>query len=86
MILVGAPHSTGGPHAARDLDPSNLGLDEDQQGNNAAFKCPHCGKVFIVSGSTGIHRGERKCPKCGMSTGRCDMKGKKSGGKASLEW
>jgi len=69
----------------KKLDPSNLGLDEDWEGNAAAFKCPHCNKVFIVSG-TRIHNGVRKCPKCGKSTGRCDIKGKKSGGTAAIEW
>jgi predicted Zn finger-like uncharacterized protein len=67
------------------LDPNNLGIDEDWEGNNAAFHCPHCGKVFIVSGSR-VSGGERKCPNCGKSTGRCDIKGRKSGGTASLEW
>ena len=69
----------------RKLDPNNLRQDEDWEGNNAAFTCPCCGKVFIVSG-TRVHRGKRKCPACGRSTGRCDIKGKKSGGSASLEW
>lgn len=67
----------------KELNPSNLGRDEDWEGNNAAFRCPHCGKVFIVSAQ--IHKGKRDCP-CGKSTGYCDMAGKKSGGKASLEW
>jgi predicted RNA-binding Zn-ribbon protein involved in translation (DUF1610 family) len=66
------------------LDPDNLGIDEDWEGNNAAFRCPHCSKVFIVSGH--IHSGARKCPECGKSMGRCDIKGHKSGGAASLEW
>ncbi|MGD0624537.1 MAG: hypothetical protein ABSB32_07430 [Thermodesulfobacteriota bacterium] len=69
----------------RNLDPENIGHDEDWVGNNAAFTCPHCGKVFIVSGSA-IHKGVRACPECGRSTGRCDITGKKSGGKASLQW
>jgi predicted RNA-binding Zn-ribbon protein involved in translation (DUF1610 family) len=69
----------------RKLDPTNLGPDEDWEGSNAAFRCPHCGKVFIVSG-TRLHNGVRPCPKCGRSTGRCDIRGKKSGGSASLEW
>jgi phage FluMu protein Com len=69
----------------RDLDPNNLGHEEDWEGNNAAFRCPHCDKVFIVSGS-GVHHGERKCPSCGKSVARCDIKGRKSGGRASLEW
>ena len=68
----------------KHLDPNNLGPDEDWEGNNAAFLCPHCGRVFIVSAL--IHNGERDCPDCGQSTDRCDKKGKGSGGKASLEW
>jgi len=73
------------------LDQDNLGMDEDWVGNNAAFRCPHCGKVFLVSG-TRIHGGDkthpssRKCPNCGKSTGRCTILGKPSGGSASLEW
>ena len=68
----------------KKLDPLNISLDEDWEGNNAAFTCPCCGKVFIVSGT--IHKGVRKCPKCHKSIGWCDIKGKKSGGKASLKW
>jgi predicted RNA-binding Zn-ribbon protein involved in translation (DUF1610 family) len=69
----------------KKLNPENLGLDEDWEGNAAAFRCPHCGKIFIVSG-TRIHNGVRECPNCGKSRGYCDIKGKKSGGPASLEW
>jgi predicted RNA-binding Zn-ribbon protein involved in translation (DUF1610 family) len=67
----------------KNLDPNNLSPDEDWEGNNASFKCPHCKKVFIVSEI--IHQGVRPCPKCGKSTGKCNG-GKKSGGTASLEW
>jgi hypothetical protein len=35
----------------KTLDPNNLGIDEDWEGNNAAFRCSHCSKVFIVSGT-----------------------------------
>ena len=47
--------------------------DVDWLGNNAAFKCPACGNVFIV---TNWHNadpprqskaGFRKCPRCEMS-------------------
>jgi predicted RNA-binding Zn-ribbon protein involved in translation (DUF1610 family) len=70
----------------RALDPKKLGDDEDWEGNNAAFRCPVCGKVFLVSGSR-VHRGERPCPKCGKSTGRISTKGGRlSSGTASLEW
>src|SRR3990167_2858816 len=68
----------------RPLDPDNLAHDEDWEGNNAAFTCPLCGKVFIVSGL--INDGERECPHCHKATGRCDAKGKKSGGTASILW
>jgi Zn finger protein HypA/HybF involved in hydrogenase expression len=68
----------------KNLNPYNLGLDEDWEGNNAAFKCPHCNKEFIVSAL--IHRGGRSCPNCHKSTGYCDIKGKKGGGTASIEW
>jgi len=76
---------------SKNLDPNNLGQDEDWEGNNAAFKCPHCGKVFIVSGTrmhggTRISPGVRKCPQCGKSIARCSMGGRKGGGTASLEW
>ena len=70
----------------RQLDPHNLCHHEDWEGNNVAFMCPCCGKVFIVSASR-VHRGLRKCPNCGKSTGRCTGPGgRKSGGKASIEW
>jgi hypothetical protein len=72
------------PVNERRLDPNELALSEDWEGNNAALTCPHCLKVFIVSGI--VHGGIRKCPACGKSTGRCDSKGKNSGGRASLEW
>lgn len=64
-------------------------MNEDWEGNNAAFSCPVCGKVFIVS-DTRMHqingeRGQRKCPKCGESTAYVKG-GRKSGGIASIEW
>ena len=67
----------------RTLDPAALGKMEDWEGNNAAFACPSCAKVFIVSER--IHNGERKCPECGQSTARIEG-GRKSGGTASIEW
>jgi uncharacterized protein (DUF983 family) len=36
-------------------------------GNNAAFRCPKCNKVFLVSGV--VNRRGRECPVCGGSTG-----------------
>jgi hypothetical protein len=75
----------------RDLDSNNLGQEEDWEGNNAAFRCPLCGKVFIVSGR--IHGGgrageaSRNCPGpgCGKSVGVI-RGGKKSDGYARLKW
>jgi transcription elongation factor Elf1 len=65
------------------LDPMDLKMEEDWEGNNAAFTCPKCGKVFIVSAM--IHRDGRQCPACCKSTGRVKG-GRKSGGIASIEW
>jgi hypothetical protein len=62
----------------------------DYVGNNAAFTCPHCRKVFIVSaavhptpGGTQGHDGQRRCP-CGKSTGNV-AGGKNTGGQAWIE-
>ena len=57
--------------------------DHDWEGNNAAFKCPMCGFVFLVSGL--IHKGKRTCPKCERSVARVE-RGRKSGGRAWIEW
>ena len=75
---------------SRNLDPNNLPHDEDWEGNNAAFKCPSCEEVFIVS-NTRMHvgpngeKGFRRCPTCGNSTGHVTG-GRKSGGTAWIEW
>jgi hypothetical protein len=74
----------------RKLDPYNLQQYEDWEGNNAAFLCPLCENVFIVS-ETRMHtdekgeKGYRRCPSCGKSIGRVKG-GRKSGGTASIEW
>jgi hypothetical protein len=65
------------------LDAKNLNKYEDREGNNAAFQCPSCHKVFIVSGL--LHPKGRQCPESGKSTGRV-VEGKGSGGEAALEW
>jgi hypothetical protein len=72
----------------RRLDPSNLAaMDEDWLGNNAAFTCPLCRKVFIVTNAPKIHdpQEERPCPHCGGSVGHCTG-GAKSGGAAYITW
>jgi len=58
-------------------------LDADWHGNNAAFTCPVCNKVFLVSAilnEPGGERGVRLCPNCKTSTGRINAEG------ASIEW
>ena len=73
----------------KNLNPDELESDVDWEGNNAAFTCPVCQKVFIVSDilhqSTQKEKGFRKCPSCGNSTARISG-GRKSGGTASIEW
>ena len=66
----------------RQLEADYLGLDVDWVGNNAAFTCPACSKVFLVSGR--LHIEGRSCPKCGKSKGYVSG-GAKSGGAARLE-
>lgn len=66
----------------RDLDPDQLAQDEDWVGNNAAFTCPECGTVFLVSQM--LHRNGRDCPGCGRSHGEVTG-GAKSGGTAWIE-
>lgn len=58
-------------------------LDSDFLGNNAAFTCPMCNKVFIVSGFLSDRK--RQCPNCGKSTGYVKG-GAKSGGRAFIEY
>lgn len=67
----------------KHIDRNAIGHDQDWEGNNAAFTCPSCKKVFIVSAL--MHEGHRVCPNCGKSTGRVHG-GKQTGGSASIEW
>jgi len=71
--------------ANRSIDRNAIRQDEDWEGNNAAFTCPACGKVFIVSAI--LHQGRRACPnaKCGKSVGWVSG-GKGSSGSAGIEW
>jgi len=52
--------------ANKTLDRNALGQHEDWYGNNAAMRCPVCGKLYIVSEFIG--KGHRQCPKCQKST------------------
>ncbi|MCK8603640.1 hypothetical protein [Desulfoferrobacter suflitae] len=74
----------------KNLDPNGLEQNKDWEGNNAAFTCPVCQKVFIVS-DTRMHvgprkeKGYRKCAACARSWDRVTGE-RKSGGTASIEW
>ncbi len=65
----------------KNLNPNELGLGDDWLGNFAAFTCPCCQNVFVVSG---LH-GTRACPRCGRSRATVEG-GKDSGGHAWIEW
>lgn len=69
--------------ARRSIDPSDPARDEDWEGNNAAFTCPKCGKIFIVSAM--LHPQGRKCPHCGKATGFV-VGGRQGGGSAYVDW
>ncbi|HME32464.1 MAG TPA: hypothetical protein VKG65_06920 [Terriglobales bacterium] len=57
----------------RKLQKNASGHFEDFRGNNIAFNCPVCGKVFIVSGLS--DKKGRECPNCGKSKGFVDEHG-----------
>jgi Zn finger protein HypA/HybF involved in hydrogenase expression len=55
----------------------------DWVGNNAAFTCPVCQRVFVVSAM--LHRNGRLCPGCEKSMGHVTG-GRNTGGEAFVEW
>lgn len=67
----------------RELDRTNLAPTEDWYGNNIAFACPVCSRVYIVSAQ--LDGGERSCPQCARSQGFV-RGGKESGGFAGIVW
>ena len=54
----------------------------DWHGNNAAFTCPVCSKVFVVSSL--IDKNGRKCPACNKAT--AFVTGSSKTGEARIEW
>jgi phage FluMu protein Com len=64
--------------AIRCLNKNALSRDEDWFGNNAAVRCPVCGRVFVVSGF--IKKGQRQCPNCQKSTAHITKE------QATIEW
>jgi rubrerythrin len=80
---------------SRSLDPhrfdqnaveNNLSADAnaDWHGNNAAFACPVCTKIFIVS--NGIKPNPRHCPGCGKSKAEVTGSPRDPGKIAKIEW
>jgi hypothetical protein len=75
----------------RRLDPARYAAgrpvaadaDADWFGNHAAFRCPVCSKVFLVSGFS--HKTGRYCPGCGNSKAHCTGTADKDG-QAWIEW
>lgn len=67
----------------REIDPRAIAHYEDWVGNNAAFTCTKCGKIFLVSGL--LHKSGRVCPECGQTRAFVSG-GQKSGGQACIEW
>ena len=58
--------------------------NEDRTGNNAAFTCPVCGKVFLVSRFSHREIGH-SCPWCGKSKGYAPN-GDSDLNRAYIEW
>jgi hypothetical protein len=67
----------------RELQAGSNERDFDWVGNNAAFTCPVCRQIFLVSAR--LHTDGRDCPNCGKSNGRV-VGGKNQGGSAVLRW
>jgi len=56
--------------ARREIYPEAIAMDEDVLGNNAAFTCPKCGKVFLVAAFPPEKKDiGRPCPRCGGPRG-----------------
>lgn len=67
----------------RVIDLQAIARDEDCIGNNAAFTCPICGNIYIVSKL--LHPNGRSCPACGKSRGYAKS-GQHSKDEAWIEW
>ena len=65
--------------------PIAADADADWEGYNAAFTCPVCSKVFLVSSFNNAGVLGRHCPGCGKSTGYVTGSAAKDG-EARIEW
>lgn len=71
----------------RYIDKENIKKGEDWLGNNAAFTCSICGKVYIVSDfPPRPWGGIQECPGCGKSVAHCTGKKDADGTEAWIEW
>jgi hypothetical protein len=64
----------------RDFNPASH--DEDWIGNNAAFRCDNCTRVYVVSGF--LHPRGRPCPFCETTAAHVEG-GRGDGGSAWIE-
>jgi len=65
--------------------PVAADADADWNGNNAAFTCPVCSKVFLVTSFNSLGETGLQCPGCGKSTAYVTGSAAKDG-KAWIEW
>jgi NAD-dependent SIR2 family protein deacetylase len=66
----------------RFFDHDHKDSTADWHGNNAAFTCPVCSKVFVVSSL--IDKNGQKCPTCNKTT--AFVTGSSKTGEARIEW
>ena len=73
--------------AARYREKEPMGeANADWRGNNAAFTCPLCFKVFIVMFLNNEGANGRPCPSCGKSVGFVSGSAREPGSQARIEW
>jgi hypothetical protein len=65
----------------RDFNPN--GADEDWIGNNAAFRCDACERVYVVSGH--LHKSGRPCPFCKKTVAHVEKSRGDDNGRAWIE-
>lgn len=78
---------------SRNLEHLANTPNADRVGNNAAFVCPMCQHVYIVSNGKNVgeaqkEQGSRPCPHCGESVAEVTLGGlaNPGGGRAWIVW